>query len=76
MVAGDLDQDGNVFVSDFNKWAAGFGSAAGYFIPDLDMDGNVFVSDFNKWAPNFGSIFSGTLKSTGAKPRYFSCVPK
>jgi hypothetical protein len=76
MVAGDIDQDGNIFVSDYNNWAAGFGATTGYFIPDLDMDRNVFVSDYNKWAANFGTAFGGSLKAAGAKPRYFSSVPR
>jgi len=54
MVVGDNDQDGNIFVSDYNRWAIDFGSTTGYLKSDLDMDGNVFVSDYNKWAINFG----------------------
>ena len=76
MVSGDIDQDGRVFVSDYNRWATNFGSTSGYFIYDLDMDSNVFVSDFNLWAGSFGSEFSGTLKSIFVKPKYISCVPK
>jgi hypothetical protein len=76
MVAGDIDQDGNIFVSDYNRWAIGFGTTVGYFNSDLDMDGNVFVSDYNKWAINFGSTVVAGLKSAQTKPKYFSSVPK
>ena len=75
MMAGDIDHDGSIFVSDYNRWAAAFGSAAGYYHPDLDMDGSVFVSDYNKWASNFGSTFSGSLLLPSIKPKYVSCVP-
>ena len=76
MVVGDIDHDGNIFVSDYNSWATGFGATNGYFMTDLDMDRDVFVSDYNKWAVNFGSTFGGSLKSILTKPKYFSCVPK
>jgi hypothetical protein len=76
MVAGDIDQDGNIFVSDYNRWAIGFGTTNGYFYSDLDMDGNVFVSDYNKWAINFGSTIDSGLKSAPIRPKYVSCVPK
>ena len=55
MRAGDIDHDENIFVSDYNRWAAGFGTSSGYLVTDLDMDRNAFVSDYNKWAANFGS---------------------
>jgi hypothetical protein len=76
MVSGDIDNDGNIFVSDYNKWAIGFGTTAGYFNSDLDMDGNVFVSDYNKWAINFGSTIVAGLKSAQTRPKYFSAVPE
>ncbi len=56
MVVGDIDQDGNIFASDYNRWAIEFGYTSGYLKSDLDMDGTVFVSDYNKWAINFGRI--------------------
>ena len=55
MITGDIDQDGNIFVSDYNDWATDFGKTSGYFTSDFDMDRNVFVSDYNQWATNFGS---------------------
>ena len=76
MVVGDVDQDGNIFVSDYNAWATSFGNTNGYLKADLDMDGNVFVSDYNKWAVNFGSTINAGLKSAPIKSIYFSCVPK
>ena len=76
MVVGDVDQDGYVFVSDYNFWATGFGGTNGYLKADLDMDGSVWVSDYNKWAVNFGSTISEGLKSAKIKTIYFSCVPK
>ena len=54
MVAADVDQDGNVFLSDYNIWAVDFGNTPVYYKSDIDMDGNVFLSDYNKWAVNFG----------------------
>ena len=75
MVAGDIDKDGNIYVSDYNKWAAGFGTATGYFDNDLDMDGNSYITDYNKWASNFGTA-EAYLKSIPTKSKYFSCVPK
>jgi hypothetical protein len=76
MVAGDIDQDGSIYVLDYNRWAAGFGATAGYFAPDLDMDHNVYVSDYNKWAANFGSVAGGSAGSYPKKPKYISFVPK
>ena len=54
MVAGDIDADGAVGVSDFNLWAQRFGLADVYNAADADLDGQVSTSDFNKWAVNFG----------------------
>jgi C1A family cysteine protease len=81
MVSGDVDEDGNIFVSDFNNWAIGFGTTNGYFTSDYDMDGNTFISDYNKWAINFGSTIDNTLKSAQLKTdeiksKYSSMVPK
>ena len=81
MVAGDIDKDGNVYVSDYNRWAAGFGNTNGYLDYDLDMDGNGYVSDYNKWAGNFGAVInnnlkSGQLQTDVTKPKYTSNVPK
>jgi hypothetical protein len=81
MVSGDMDKDGNIFVSDFNNWAVDFGATNGYFTSDFDMDGNVWVSDYNKWAVNFGFQTDTNLKSTQInseqiKPKYSSMVPK
>jgi len=76
MVVGDVDQDGNIFVSDYNLWATGFGQTNGYFNWDLDMDGSVYVSDYNKWAVNFGSTIATGIKSAQIRSKYFSSVPK
>jgi hypothetical protein len=76
MVTGDIDQDGVIYVSDYNSWVKGFGSADGYFNSDLDMDGKIYVSDYNKWAANFGSSVVSSFKALKVKPGYFSCVPK
>jgi acylphosphatase len=75
MVAGDIDQDGNVFVSDYNTWAIGFGQTNGYFSSDLNLDGNVFVSDYNSWSLNFGGNTATALKSSHINSRYSSNVP-
>jgi hypothetical protein len=76
MVSADADQDGNIFVSDYNRWAAGFGRTNGYYEFDFDMDGNAFVSDYNRWANNFGFDIDLKLKSAKTQPKYFSNVPK
>jgi hypothetical protein len=76
MVNGDIDQDGNIFVSDYNRWAVNFGVTSGYFSSDLDMDNNVFVSDYNKWAVNFGSAGDPKLKAAKLDAKYVSGVPK
>jgi hypothetical protein len=76
MVAGDIDKDGNVYVSDYNRWTAGFGTTNGYFDYDLDMDGFGYISDYNKWSANFGSSVNSTLKSAQLKPKYFTGVPE
>ena len=78
MKAGDIDQDENIFVSDYNRWATGFGATNGYHNSDLDMDKNVFVSDYNKWATNFGSTTSvGSGKCSFTDPRdghVYNCI--
>lgn len=67
MVAGDSDRDGNIFVSDYNGWASGFGLTKGYYSWDFDFDSNIFVSDYNYWAINFGVIaFNRTVYFTYA----------
>jgi hypothetical protein len=76
MVGGDINHDGNVFVTDYNLWAAAFGTTLGYFVTDLNMDGNVFVTDYNLWAANFGTTISTNIKSALLRPRYFSSIPK
>jgi hypothetical protein len=78
IVTGDIDHDGQVFVSDYNVWAVQFGAPGIYSASDLDQDGNVWVSDYNKWAVNFGNttINPALLKSAGMKPKYVSCVPE
>jgi len=78
MVVGDINHDGNVFVTDYNAWAVQFGATSTYSNSDLNQDGNVFVTDYNKWAVNFGNttINPTLLKSADLKPWYISCVPK
>ena len=81
MVAGDIDKDGKIYVSDYNNWVAGFGTTNGYFDYDLDMDGDGYVSDYNKWAGNFGIEVNAGLKSAklisgDAKPVFTSKVPE
>ena len=76
MVVGDINQDGNIFVTDYNIWATGFGATNGYFNTDLNMDGNAFVTDYNKWAINFGSVIDLGLKSAQTHSKYFSVVPE
>jgi hypothetical protein len=76
MVTADVDQDGNIFVSDYNRWATGFGQTNGYYGFDLDMDGNVFVSDYNRWATNFGANVNTNLKSAKIGGGYSSAVPE
>jgi len=76
MVAGDIDNDGNIFVADYNSWAANAGISGLYFGQDLDMDGNIFISDYNFWASNAGLINNPVLKSAAIKSLYTSGVPK
>ena len=54
MVAGDINQDGSVYTSDFDIWAGLAGTANVYNHADLNMDGNVYTSDFDQWATNSG----------------------
>ncbi len=53
MVAGDADGDGNIWTSDFNKWAVLFYQQNEYYDADFNMDGDVFVTDYDIWAANF-----------------------
>jgi hypothetical protein len=76
MVAGDINRDGSIFVTDYNSWASSFGTTNGYYYADLNLDGNVFVTDYNKWATNFGSTIDVKIKSLPIKPKYCSGVPK
>jgi hypothetical protein len=73
MVAADIDQDGAVFVPDFNIWALQLGNGPGYFSADVDFDGYVFVPDFNKWALNLGTNNPVNMPLV---PLYHSFVPK
>ena len=73
MVAADIDQDGAVFVSDYNVWALQLGSTSGYYSADVDFDGNVYVSDYNKWALNLGT---NNPVNMPIGPLYRSYVPK
>ena len=88
MVAGDVDKDGSIYVSDYSAWAANFGRKNGYYDFDIDMDGTSYVSDYSEWANNFGALIKGgtLLKSAplnpemdkpeNIKPRFSSSVPK
>jgi hypothetical protein len=73
MVAGDIDQDGAVYVSDYNVWVDQAGSGPAYFSADLDFDGNVYVSDYNQWVLNAGTSNPVNMPS---RPLYRSSVPK
>ncbi len=55
MVTGDINQDGSVYTTDFDLWAASAGSANVYNSSDLNLDGNVYTSDYDKWATNSGT---------------------
>jgi hypothetical protein len=76
MVAGDIYQDGGIWVDDYNDWAIEFGATNGYYKSDLDMDGRSYTPDFNKWAVNFASEVDDILKSAKLKTKYISGVPK
>ena len=76
MVAGDIYQDGGIWVDDYNDWASEFGATDGYFKSDLDMDGQSYTPDFNNWAINFASEVDDILKSAKLKTKYISGVPK
>jgi|GEM_PF-1547162 len=76
MVTGDITKDGNIFVTDYNSWAATFGTTGGYFASDLNLDSNVFVTDYNKWASNFGIAINDLIKSEALKPKFISFVPE
>lgn len=66
MVAGDIDADGAVGVTDFNLWAMRFGLTNVFNVADADLDGQVGASDFNKWALNFGvqTLLNGIWQNT------------
>ncbi len=55
MLAGDADQDGNIFPSDINEnWRNEVGQT-GYLSADFNLDGNVFPNDLNDfWRLNSG----------------------
>jgi hypothetical protein len=53
-VAGDIDHDNHVFVSDSNRWAVASGGSGTFSNPHLDLDSKIFVSHYNKWAVNIG----------------------
>ena len=82
MVGGDADGDGNVWASDFNKWAALFYQQHEYFDSDFNLDGDVFVTDYDIWAANFmlgnaPALKSVNINATGIHPsiKYKSQVP-
>lgn len=54
MIAGDIEPDGQIYTSDFDKWVEDFGNDPVYFNSDVDMDGGVYTSDYDKWVENFG----------------------
>ncbi|MBC6413512.1 MAG: hypothetical protein GDA45_01040 [Chromatiales bacterium] len=62
MIAGDVDNNRNVDISDFTDSERGFStqfgrSTGGYFSGDYDMNGNVDISDFTAlFSPNFGRV--------------------
>lgn len=57
---GDADLNNVVNLTDFNRLAANFGTAAGavWSQGDFNYDGNVNLGDFNRLAANFG-LFAG-----------------
>jgi len=88
MVAGDADQDGAIYVSDYSAWAANYSQTNGYFDFDIDMDGASYVSDYSEWAVNYGKditlspvmksakLNAAAVKSEVSKPQFTSSVPK
>jgi hypothetical protein len=53
MYSADIDNDGNVFVSDFTIFQGTFTLTNAYHNADLDMDGSIFVSDLNHMSDHF-----------------------
>ena len=88
MVAGDVDKDGSIYVSDYSLWATNYSRVNGYYDFDIDMDGACYVSDYSKWAVNYGKEINGGAllksvklnadsdKSEVTKPQFSSSVPK
>ena len=81
MVAGDIDGDGQVYVSDRTVWVMNSGTYGRYNAADLDFDGNVYVSDRSIWVTNSG-VSNPILKSNqllegsaGLQPKYSSQIP-
>jgi hypothetical protein len=54
MVAGDIDGNGNVFVSDRSLVSPNLGQSNQYSRTDITLDGNTFVSDRSKVGQNLG----------------------
>jgi len=72
MVAGDIDQNGSVYVPDYTIWASNQGTAGVYYNADLDFDGNVYVPDYTKWAANQGTSNPILMPN---KPKFVTAVP-
>ena len=57
--SGDINQDGNIDLSDFPMWDADNSNfASGYLVTDLNGDGNVDLSDFPIWDVNNSNFVS------------------
>ncbi len=56
MLAGDINGDGVISVSDFNVYITQAALINEYLPSDTDLDGNVTVSDFNLYRPNVSII--------------------
>lgn len=54
MTAGDIDGNGNIFVSDRTQISPNLGQTAKYLKTDVTFDGNTFVSDRTKVGQNLG----------------------
>ena len=56
MIAGDINSEGILSVSDFNFYTSEAAQLNGYFDSDLNLDGNVTIGDFNLYLPNSSVI--------------------
>jgi hypothetical protein len=75
---GDANLDGTVNLQDFNRLAAGFGTAgsAVWTQGDFNYDGNVNLQDFNRLAANFGQSAAGTELTPQDWANLASAIPE